>query len=142
MWPRISYELWHQNQKVLRDTNDAFAQLLERRKDLGSRIEIKAFHEEIPISNVGMVVSSGSASLLEYTSEGHTCKSYGSIFSYHQSTVRRLTPCQDMAKFASSHDNGYEKVIGTLLRWTKKTPHPVIVLNQDGVEGSVCPGPA
>jgi hypothetical protein len=56
--------------EVLRDTNDAFARFLETRKERSSRIDLKPFHETLPISNVGMVVSIASASIFGYTSEG------------------------------------------------------------------------
>lgn len=56
--------------EVLRDTNNAFGRFLETRKDRNARIDVQPFHETIPISNVGMVVSIASASIFGYSSEG------------------------------------------------------------------------
>lgn len=56
--------------EVLRDTNNAFARLLETRKERSCKIDVQPFHETAPISNVGMVVSIASASIFGYQSEG------------------------------------------------------------------------
>lgn len=56
--------------EVLRDTNNAFARFLETRKDREVQVDIQVFHETLPISNVGMVVSVASASIFGYPAEG------------------------------------------------------------------------
>ena len=72
--------------EVLRDVNDQFGQLLERHKEQQARIQIKAYHEEVPIGNVGLVVPLASASILEYTSEGiHANHMVGLILSLAKS---------------------------------------------------------
>ena len=44
-----------QESEVLRDTQDSFGQLLERRKYKASKIQITCFYEELAVVGIGMV---------------------------------------------------------------------------------------
>jgi pimeloyl-ACP methyl ester carboxylesterase len=55
--------------EVLRDANAAFGDFLARRKDRDLPINITTFHENLPISNIGVVVSKASASIFGYPGE-------------------------------------------------------------------------
>lgn len=56
--------------ETLRDTQENFGQLLESRKDEGTRIQITCFYEQLAVTGVGQIVPISSATLLGYDSYG------------------------------------------------------------------------
>ncbi|KAM7213043.1 hypothetical protein V8F06_011597 [Rhypophila decipiens] len=90
--------------EILRDTQDAFGQLLRTREGQGRPIGVTCFFEEHALTGVGMVVPRSSACLFGYD--------YYGIPNNHK----------DMPKFAGSSDVGYRRVIGELKRWAREFP--------------------
>ncbi|KAM7201196.1 hypothetical protein V8F20_004942 [Naviculisporaceae sp. PSN 640] len=87
--------------EILRDTQDAFGQLLRAREREGRPINVTCFYEEHALTGVGMVVPQSSASLFGYD--------YYGIPNNHK----------DMPKFANRSEVGYGRVAGELKRWAR-----------------------
>ncbi|KAK2875029.1 hypothetical protein FQN49_001848 [Arthroderma sp. PD_2] len=76
-----------------------FWSMVREVREAGRRLEVTCFFEELPLPVVGKVVSKESATLEGYSS-----------FSIHANH-------SDMVKFDSAEDNGYERLVGELVRW-------------------------
>ncbi|KAM6513145.1 hypothetical protein FALCPG4_015612 [Fusarium falciforme] len=92
--------------KIL-ETDDQFLESIQVRfwsmirelREAGRRLEVTCFFEELPLPAVGKVVSKESATLESYSSF--------SVRANHR----------DMVKFGSAEDNGFERLLGELIRW-------------------------
>ncbi|KAL4746553.1 hypothetical protein BDW72DRAFT_197586 [Aspergillus terricola var. indicus] len=83
--------------KALHEMRRAFYNLLEKRKDEGSRIQIVCFYETVPMMR-SLIVSEDSATI-----DGEPCFP---IFANHV----------DMAKFGTRQDSGYMSILRELQR--------------------------
>jgi len=73
--------------------------MIRELREAGRCLEVTCFFEELPLPVVGKVVSKESATLEGYSS-----------FSIHANH-------RDMVRFGSAEDNGFERLLGELIRW-------------------------
>lgn len=85
--------------KYLQSVQDRFRSMIREQQKAGRDIEITCFFEELHLSAVGEVVPRASATL----------ESYNAI-SFHANHG-------DMVKFGSADDNGFQRLLGELVRW-------------------------
>ncbi|PGH23186.1 hypothetical protein AJ80_02716 [Polytolypa hystricis UAMH7299] len=83
--------------------NRGFESVVRRREDEGSKIHVTCFYEQLPIRNIGEVVSRASAILPRYSS-----------YAIHANHI-------NMARFRYRKDQGYKFMYGEIHRWVKNT---------------------
>lgn len=102
--------------EMLARIEDGFYSLL-RLRPLDAPLAVTCFFEELPLPVVGKVVESDSAIMPGYPHYGiranHMVDSMPTI-------LRRSLTMQDMTKFSSTDDDGYDAVVGEIRRWTKE----------------------
>lgn len=79
-----------------------FLDMLREQREGGRSLEVTCFFEELPLRGVGQVVAKESAILPGYNSI--------SIHANHS----------DMAKFCSAEENGFQLLVGELMRWQSR----------------------
>lgn len=87
--------------QLLESIQVKFWSMVREQRESGRRLEITCFFEELPLPVVGQVVSKVSATLEGYTSV--------SVHANHM----------DMVKFRTENDNGFRRLVGDLIRWTR-----------------------
>ncbi|SLM34065.1 P-loop containing nucleoside triphosphate hydrolase, partial [Lasallia pustulata] len=94
--------------EMLARVQDGFHGLLRLRRNEESEIAVTCFFEELPLPLVGKVVEMESAILPGYAS-----------YVIHSLVYGRPLIVQDMTKFDTKDNAGYESVLGELRRWVK-----------------------
>jgi hypothetical protein len=79
-----------------------FSAMVRQLREQGGGLDIICFFKELPMLGAGIIVSKDSASFEGYASRG--------IHANHR----------DMAKFATSKENGFKKLLQELTRWTSE----------------------
>ncbi|KAF3482081.1 uncharacterized protein GIQ15_04840 [Arthroderma uncinatum] len=85
--------------QLLESVQVRFWSMIREVREAGRRLEVTCFFEELGLVLVGKIVSKESATLEGYSS-----------FSIHANH-------SDMAKFSSAEDNGFDRLLGELVRW-------------------------
>lgn len=92
-------EILETENQLLGSIQVRFWSMVRELREAGRRLEVTCFFEELPMPIVGMIVAKESATL-----EGYSAVS---IHANHQ----------DMVRFRSADDNGFQRLLGELVRW-------------------------
>ena len=85
--------------QLLESIQVRFWSMVRERQKCERPLEIACFFEELPLPVVGQVVSKKSATMEGYASV--------SVHANHR----------DMVKFETENDNGFKRLVGSLMRW-------------------------
>jgi hypothetical protein len=92
-------EILETNNQYLESIQSRFLAMLRQQREGGRPLEVTCFLEEVPLPVAGQVVSKESATLDGYT--------FITIHGNHR----------DMVRFVSPEDNGFQMLLGELVRW-------------------------
>lgn len=96
---KLLLEILETDNQLLGSIQIRFLSMIRELREAGRRLEVTCFFEELPMPVVGKIVSKESATLEGYSS-----------FSIHADH-------RDMVRFSSTDDNGFQRLLGELMRW-------------------------
>ncbi|KAH7370320.1 Alpha/Beta hydrolase protein [Rhexocercosporidium sp. MPI-PUGE-AT-0058] len=116
---KLLLEILETDNQFLESIQVRFWSMIRELREAGRRLEVTCFFEELPLPVVGKVVSKESATLEGYSS-----------FSIHANH-------RDMVRFGSAEDNGFERLLGELIRWESQIRDSVASQPTRLMEGKV-----